>query len=429
MHPNAYSLVHAAAAIEKPAINVVFSTPTKRVTKQYPFFPSFYLPRTSTNLFETILNASTFPKHQLITHSQSLQIIARDFVELKKIAFTIFAQTHYLPLLIEPERQFLLTQKWRYFQAFDEEFKPLPHSFTDAQLPGFVESIYATLKSLHTHNPKMQAEWNERITCAHELLHPISEKLLSLNEKVEMGMDNYLFAKHIPLPLEGSEPIDTGKWNVAQREEAKKRIIENPLEAEGKCECCIPKSFMEAHVLPHSLVAATTTQDGLYIHTHHSRLSEHYHTTHTGKEKREARAKEYALNHYPIGPLTRNQTITLPLHEAIQEMRTGNVRIAFSTSEAKWKCRNEKPFSLQATLQAFQQRAQLHAQQQNSLLQPYMSQFQLYYTQFAAQDPRVQLHAHAEKLAQQVQENMAWHLIRGETKWRSKPLTEGLLIG
>lgn len=428
MHPNAYSLVHAAAAIDKPAINVVFSTPTKRVTKQYPFFPSLYLPRTSTNLFETILQSSSFPKHQCIAHAQSLQIIARDFAELKKIAFAIFAQTNYLPLLIEPERQFLLTQKWKYFQAFDEQFKPLPFSFTDAQLQGFVEPIYATLKSLHTHNPKMQTEWNERMTCAHELLHPITEKLLTLNEKVEMGLDNALFLRQIPLPFEVAQPIETIKWSVAQREEAKKRILEKPLQAEGKCSCCVPRSFMEAHVLPHSMVKATTTQDGLYIHTQHAQLSNEYHHATPGKEKREARAKEYGLAHYPIGPLSRNQTITLPLQEAIQEMRTGNVKIAFSASNATWKCRNETPFALQAAHQSMQQRAHIHAQQQNALLQPYMTQFQLYYTQFAAQDPRVQLHVQAEKLAQQVHENMAWHLIRGETKWRSKELAEGLLV-
>ncbi|QQR92675.1 MAG: hypothetical protein IPJ89_00305 [Candidatus Iainarchaeum archaeon] len=429
MHPNAYSLVHAAAATDKPAIHVVFSTPLKKVTKQYAFFPSLYLPRTSTNLFETILQSSTFPKHQCITHAQSLQIIARDFLELKKIAFSIFAQTNYLPLLVEPERQFLLTQKWRYFQAFDEQFKPLPYSFTDAQLPGFVEPIYATLKSLHVHNPKMQAEWNERITCAHELLHPITEKLLTLNEKVEMSLDNQLFSKQMPLPIETATPIETIQWSVAQREEAKQRIITTPLDAEGKCSCCIPRSFMEAHVLPHSMVKATTTQDGLYIHTQHAPTSQQFHAAQPGKEKREARAKEYALNHYPLGPLVRNQTITLPLQEAIQEMRTGNVKIAFSPAEAKWKCRNETPFALQAAQQSMHQRAQLHAQQQNALLQPYMTQFQLYYTQFAAQDPRVQLHVQAEKLSQQVQENMPWHLIRGDTKWRSKSLTNSLLIG
>jgi hypothetical protein len=243
-----------------------------------------------------------------------------------------------------------------------------------------------------------------------------------------MSLDNALFQRQIPIPFEVAAPIETIKWSVAQREEAKKRILEKPLQSEGKCSCCIPRSFMEAHVLPHSMVKATTTQDGVYIHTQHAQLSKEYHHSTPGKEKREARAKEYALNHYPIGPLSRNQTITLPLQEAIQEMRTGNVKITFSPSNATWKCRNETPFALQAAHQSMHERAHIHAQQQNTLLQPYMSQFQLYYTQFAAQDPRVQLHVAAEKLAQQVQENMAWHLIRGETKWRSKDLAEGLLV-
>jgi hypothetical protein len=420
MYPNTYSLVHAAAAPERAAVAVTFANASHRITKSFPFFPSFFLPHTSTtqSLFQTLLKQPSLPKHQLIEHAHSIQIIARDFLELKKIAFALFQQTGYLPQLIEPERQFLLTQKWKYFQSFDEKLNPIPIAFADTQIQGMVEALYPTLKSLHTHNPAMQAEWYEKITSAHELLHPITEKPLTAGEKVERFLDNELFRQQMPLPIEVANPADTSKWNMEQREQKKKEILESPLAGEGKCDCCAPRSPMEAHLLPQSIISTTITQDGVFIHTQHAAISEHYHSTHTGKERREERAHEYGLQTLPLGPLWRNERIELPLAEALHEMKQGNLKITPDFSNATWKCRHG-PFALQTIHAQLKERIQFHAQQQNALLQPYMTQFQLYYTQFAKQDPQVQLHGHAEKLLQQLSNDLAWHLVRGETKWRS----------
>ena len=99
-------------------------------------------------------------------------------------------------------------------------------------------------------------------------------------------------------------------------------------------------------------------------------------------------------------------------------MENGNGQIKNDFSRVQWKCRHHAPAITHATTQ-LQELTHYHYQQKNALLQPYMNQYQLYYTQFAHQDPAIQLHSHAQKLTEQLQENMAWHLIRGETKWRT----------
>lgn len=406
---------------------MTFANDQQRILKQYPFFPSFYLPHTSTNTFEQLLKAQQMERHQILSHPQSIQIIASTFDDLKKIAQKIHAQTHYYPVLIEPERQFLLMQNWRYFQSFDTKLNPLPHSFDNTKMEGIAEGIHATLQGLHTHNPSMANTLVQRIVLSHELFLPPSDVTFSLAEQVETLLENHFFVSHIPKPIHSAKPIDQN-WNQGTRDQAMQLIWKTPLGNEGNCECCKPRSMVESHIHASTRIPCTITQDGVYIHTNDEHTSNQYHATNPNKERRIARAKEFGLPTIPMGPFSRNQSIMLPLNEAIQGTKDGIITLSFSPTHALWSCKN-KSFAMQRLHAQLNERMLAHSRVQNALIQPYLTQYQLAYTQHAGKNPVIKLHSQAEKNLREWTLNLPRHILYQETAWRDPQLTDRITAG
>ena len=159
------------------------------------------------------------------------------------------------------------------------------------------------------------------------------------------------------------------------------------------------------------------TQDGVYIHTNNITQGNDYHEAHAGKEKRLARQREFGLSTIPIGPLFRNEKISLSLNEARNEIKQGTLAAEINLTNAYWKCAKQ-PFVFDKIRQSLAARAQLHDVQQNALTQPYLTQFQLAYTSQVQKDPLVQLHTLAARRTKDWELNLANHLIFHPTEWR-----------
>ncbi len=418
MSPNTYSLTAVSARDERKTIDVTFTNSHTKKIKPFPFFPSFYLPRTSTTPFEKILETISRPPLQTISHEYSTQVICGTWRELKQVAQHIHTNTNYFPQLIEPERQFLLTQNWRYFQSFDSTLSPLNEAFSDVPIPGLAEPLYATLHGARAHNPKLEQELRERMVVSHELFLPYTDVPLSPNEQLETLLANHLFTNHTPLPLQKGNFTTTSTWSHAQRTRANELIYQTPFGiGEGKCECCKPTNLFHASLHEGSTIDARVTQDGVYIHTNDNALSQRYHEKHSGKEKRLARQKEFGLSTCPIGPLFRNETISLSLNEARNEIKQGTLSGEINLAHAYWKC-SKQPFLLEKINQNLSTRAQIHDVRQNALTQPYLTQFQLAYTAQVQKDPLVQLHTLAARRTKEWALNLGNHLIFHSTPWR-----------
>jgi hypothetical protein len=417
MSPNTYSLTAVSAREERQTIDVTFTNTQTKKIKPYPFFPSFYLPRTSTTPFEKILESITKPPLQMIAHENSTQVICKTWSELKQVAQYIHTNTCYFPMLIEPERQFLLTQKWRYFQTFDEKLSPLNTAFQDAPIPGLAEPLHATLNGARLHNPKIEQELRERMVGSHELFLPYTDTPISLHEQVETLLSNHMFASRAAIPLKRGNFTTTSTWSHAQRTRANELFSQTPTQGEGKCSCCLPTNLFHASLQDGSMVDARVIQDGVYIHTHNQSQSNEYHDTHAGKEKRLKRQHEFGLSTIPIGPLFRNEKISLSLNEARNEVKQGTLAAEINLTHAYWKC-SKQPFMFEKIRQSLSARAQMHDAQQNMLTQPYLTQFQLAYTTHVQKDPLVQLHTLAARRTKEWAANLSTHLIFHPTAWR-----------
>ena len=418
MSPNTYSLTAVSARDERKTIDVTFTNTQSKKIKPFPFFPSFYLPRTSTTPFEKILETISRPPLQTISHDYSTQVICGTWGELKQVAQHIHTSTNYFPQLIEPERQFLLTQGWRYFQTFDANLSPLNEAFSDTPIPGLAEPLYATLNGARAHNPKLEQELRERMVVSHELFLPYTDAPLSQHEQLETLLSNHLFTQHTPLPLQKGSFPTASTWSHAQRTRANELFSQTPFGiTEGKCACCKPTNLFHASLHEGSTAHTRVTQDGVYIHTNNATQSNEYHETHAGKEKRLARQKEFGLYTIPIGPLYRNETISLSLNEARNEIKQGTLSGEIDLTHAYWKCAKQ-PFVLEKIRQSLSARAQMHDARQNTLTQPYLTQFQLAYTTQVQKDPLVQLHTLAARRTAEWSLNLATHLIHHSTPWR-----------
>lgn len=424
MSPNTYSLTAVSARDERKTIDVTFTNAHTKKIKPFPFFPSFYLPHTSTTPFEKILETISRPPLQIISHEHATQVMCGTWKELKQVAQHIHTNTNYFPQLIEPERQFLLTQGWRYFQTFDANLSPLNEAFADAPIPGLVETLHATLHGARTHNAKLEHELRERIVASHELHLPYTDVPLSPNEQMETLLSNYMFTNHTPLPLHRGKSSNTSAWSHAQRMHANELFSQTPFSlGEGKCSCCQPTNLFHASLHEGSMVNARVTQDGVYIHTHDHAASQTYHEKHAGKEKRLARQREFGLSTIPIGPLYRNETISLTLNEARNEIKQGTLSGEIDPTHTYWKC-TKQPYLLEKIRQNISARAQLHDARQNALTQPYLTQFQLAYTTQVQKDPLVQLHTLAARRTKEWTLNLANHLLFQPTPWKEATHTQ-----
>ncbi len=357
-------------------------------------------------------------RHQTARHEHSTQVICGTWEDLKRIAQLIYQRTNYFPHLVETERQFLLTQNWRYFQTFDDKLIAQPHSFTDAPIPGLVETLHSTLQGARAHNPTIENELRERIVMSHELFLPYTDIPHSPAEQMETFIENVMFSKHIPKPIQTGTFSTRSTWTHAQRTYSSKHFTQTPfLPSEGKCTCCKPTNLFHASLHEGSMIDTRVTQDGVYVHTKDTRVSESFHSAYEGKEKRLARQREFGLPTIPVGPLFRGHTISLPLSEARNEIKQGTLSHQGTLDHAYWKCA-QNGFILEKLSNEIQGRALLHESVQSVLTQPYLTQYQLAYTTQIQKDPLVQLHTHAAKRTREWSLNLGNHLIFNNTAWR-----------
>ncbi|MFH0970206.1 MAG: hypothetical protein V1776_01970 [Candidatus Diapherotrites archaeon] len=425
MSPNTYSLTSVSARADRKGVDVSFANAHEKRTEFYTFFPSFYLPHTSTNTFETVLEKGVEEKHQTIAHTHSIQVISGTWESLKKIATQIHTFTGYYPSLLEPERQFLLTQKWRYFQSFDGKRIPQTGAFEETQIEGMAEGILTTLRGLHQHNSQLEKQLARQLAISHELGIPPHATSTNVNEQMECLLENTFFQHHLAAPLQSTLPLQRGKWNIEKRKNAEEKGWETPLQHEGKCSCCTPQSGIEAHLTKGSRITVTILQDGVYIHTQHEALSHHYHTTHPHKGKRITRANEWGLDIFPLGPFSRGEKIELPLQEARDAHEAGLGRMEKNMDACTWKCLKEKGI-LEKLKEELMQRRNYHDMQAGGVLQPYISQYQLAYSQHVWKSPEALLHQEGRNTIQRWMEQLPLHLQNGETRWRDREWAESV---
>ena len=151
MAPNASWLTNVYYGENRRAIKAEFSRLDLRRTVRFPFFPVFYV--SSSQIQETLLKNifSSYDKNKfsITFQNKNFIITASTFSELKKLHNVFVSATGIKPLLLSPERQFLVSKKWSYFSYFNSDLKSQKNYLVpDVKLNRSIDSLPVTIAQL-----------------------------------------------------------------------------------------------------------------------------------------------------------------------------------------------------------------------------------------------------------------------------------------
>ena len=115
-----YFLSNARYLPDKRQILLEYSNAQEKFTQRFTFYPKFYLSLEKIGLeaLEKLLSLYDGKRFKLNVKDNVAQIVASTFVDLKKIANLVHSSFRVPPVLLGPERQFLIENGFSYFDSF-----------------------------------------------------------------------------------------------------------------------------------------------------------------------------------------------------------------------------------------------------------------------------------------------------------------------
>ncbi len=152
--PTQYWLTAAQYLEEKRAVLVSFSQLGLRRTIRLPFFPFFFVNKKTVGrqLLDEVL--SSYDKRKFIVKEEkhAFKVTAATFKDLNCLANLVFTSINFIPVVLPPERLFLLEKGWSYFDCFTfQEEQPLKFggsALPAVLLPFFSEPVPETVGAL-----------------------------------------------------------------------------------------------------------------------------------------------------------------------------------------------------------------------------------------------------------------------------------------
>lgn len=320
---------------EKRAIVLHFSWLNNRRTAKLPFFPCFYASKAFFSLQQLHQALSGEGKRFKIEEKpRAFKVSAATFSGLNALADRIFNETGFRPLMLNPERQFLLERNWSYFDCFvffgGKEFaKSERFSFPEARLGFFSEPLRETVQQLAREDLQAAQKTLEAIALSSLLHLPIEVlpgtgfmQLEAFFETIfwkaglcakKPGQGAFLAeSPALPMLKDGLAEVDFSR--------VFSMLLARPFYNLGPdsidCGCCRPASSAEKNVLPSTLMLVEMQQDGFFFESNSGSFAKSFHEKSNGKESRLRRMREFCLNAVPLGPFFRKQVVAVPLLDA-----------------------------------------------------------------------------------------------------------------
>jgi len=355
--PTRLWLTNSAYQEGKKSVILEFSRLGFRRMSRVPFFPSFFadskeIPKAG---LERVIRYDR-RKFRLSCSGNSTRVKASTFFDLERIADQLFRETGFRPLVIEPERQFLLENGWSYFDCFsffpDGNFAvDSMQSFPEVQLPFFSEPLHETISQLADELLESAEQLSESIALSSLLKLGLSKipegsfaRMETLLEnamwKTGLGQKRPLVPESIPpedfgkvIPADGMSEVDFGLlWPT---------LLTKPLYNLGpdsmQCDCCMPRGAESKNLLPNSMVLVEMLQDAFFFESRLPSFAAGFHGKSPDKESRLRRKKEFCLSRLPVGPFFRGQRAEVPLIDAISLQEEGKAKV-LGLCGMRWFC-------------------------------------------------------------------------------------------
>ncbi|MDP2974196.1 MAG: hypothetical protein Q8N60_04035 [Candidatus Diapherotrites archaeon] len=341
---------------DKRAVLADFSRLNIRRNLCLPFFPSFFASKKRVKKEQLLSALSALGKHffELKEEKNAFKITAATFADLNKAANALFQEMNFSPIVLQPERQFLLQQNWSYFDYFhfnsEKEAQKIEcNELPDINLPFFSEPLNETVQQLLVPDANSAMRILESIALSNALRLPLTNLSPSNDTQVEALFENIFFfngeSRHVPCKRLGSPPA----WHVPSFSNATffdfsqlwPTILTKPFYNVSletiDCHCCKPIGIDAGNILPSSTVSAEFLQDGFYFDSAFPEFAARFHAENEGRERRERRMREFCLPFPPIGPFDRGSIAAIPLNDAIALAQRKKARV-ISLNETHWFC-------------------------------------------------------------------------------------------
>jgi len=362
MFPARFSITCIHYLEEKRAIDVEFSHLTLKRMLRQPFFPSFFLGNKAFSALELKQLLSFFGKKRFSISQQdgSFKVSAASFSELDEFADTVFKETGFRPIVLQPERQFLLQNNWSYFDCFDffsesEFVKSNEIMLPAAKLPFFSEPLNETVEQLAVEAPELAEKTVESVSLANLLRLPIASVPSNEFLQAEAFLENLFWATGIGKKKQAifSQDEKDSFQNMAFSKDLAMvdfsslwpilltRQLYNLGTDSIDCNCCRPESLSSSNVLPSSLALAEFLKDGFFFQSCSTRFADAFHQSHQEKETRIRRMQDFCLKSVPLGPFFRNQREAIPLADALSLQNSGDATIV-GVKEMHWFCQKKE---------------------------------------------------------------------------------------
>jgi hypothetical protein len=348
---------------EKREILVMFSNGTLRIVKRFNFFP-FITFDSSVNVcrLEELLLFSGIKRFELENEVNFSKISASSVDELKKISNCIAKLTEKKPVVIEPERQFLLIKRWSYFDSFivekNNELQHMPeNNFTLEKDLGFFLTREIPFSEAMRLNSEETLLLVEKCVWSSLLNVPLSKVPFTLQQKTELLLENIFFKngkqiswnKHNSFfPLKDFVPWGSfSKFSEIDFSVVWSQLISNNFFNIGpetiNCACCKPVKLSDKNLIPSSMIEVEFNEDAFYFESTSNTFALNFHRSNYFKEDRKAKKKEFFLKMYPVGPFFKSQRARIPINDAKKLLDEKKVSL-LKNHLPKWFCLKEESF-------------------------------------------------------------------------------------
>jgi len=341
----------------KKEVLVEFSNKSSRMIERFKFYPFFRLPISidSSKLKELILSFG-IKGFSLVEKSSFYYLHASSFGELKKIANVLGNCFGKLPLVVEPERQFLLEKGWTYFDSFiyfsnsfvkvdsfnkDVSFAILPEiPFSQAlkidekqALFSVEQAALSSILSVPLHLVPREAKGREEL---------FLENIFFKNAEFVLWEKQESLASYSGVPFGFFDKVSVMDFSPLWAQLFSKSFFNVGPETKN-CSCCKAFTLDDKNILPSSLIEVVINEDNFYFESSSPSFSKEFNITHEGKSLRIEKKKEYFLKDLPIGPLNRGERVLLPLLDAKNLLRDESVSLG-ANHKVEWFCLKSESF-------------------------------------------------------------------------------------
>ncbi|HLC36534.1 MAG TPA: hypothetical protein VJK05_02920 [archaeon] len=361
--PNSFYLTNVKYLHEKKQAIVEYSNKNEKFSERKTFFPKFYLSKELINagLLKEVLSLYNPKKFKIIENEKnSIAVLASSFDDLKKIAYLVFSSFKVNPLILSPERQFLIENNLSFYDKFIKADNGLirveDFSVPEIEAEFLSDDFSNTLNQLIESNKSTASRLSDSIILSSILSVPVMEIPEKKALITEAFFEKMFFKFREALPRKEAAKTEIEKINYS-------KILNDFVEVDfsfvwpnlfsfplfnlgfdsKNCGCCIPATINEKNLSLSSLIEVEFLMNGIYFESSHLTWSKEFHEKNEGKHLRERMQKEWFLKSIPAGPFKEKQKALIPLSDLKELLKENKARV-LSRHELIWFCEKKESF-------------------------------------------------------------------------------------